>query len=105
MITTVDVINWAGLKTILSDDAHLMLIVPAVNEYVEGLPSIFRESDGSWAPQTKLGAIMLAARWYKRKDSQEGTTLIGDTALYVARYDADVSRLLNIDSFSKPVIG
>lgn len=105
MITTAEVIAWSDLKTILTDDKHLMLIIPAVNHYVESLPDIDRLEDGSWATTTRMGAVMLAARWYRRKNSPGGIESAGDTTTYIARYDSDISRLLNIDTFIKPVIG
>lgn len=105
MITTQDVINWSDLKTVLTDDKHLVLIVPAVNSYVSSLPNIDLLEDGSWAETTRMGAVMLAARWYRRKNSPGGIESAGDTTTYIARYDSDISRLLNIDTFIKPVIG
>lgn len=104
MLTAKDVIDWAELRTIPTDDAHLALIVPAVNAYVDALPSIDRE-DGAWAGTTKLGAVMLAARLYRRKNSQNGIESVGDMSTYVSRYDSDIGRLLNIDTFHKPLVG
>lgn len=105
MITTADVIKWSDLKMVTTDDFHLSSIVPAVNAYVESLPAIDRNEDNSWAETTQLGAIMLAARLYRRKNSPGGIESAGDTVTYIARYDSDISRLLNIDTFRKPVIG
>lgn len=104
MIVAQEVITWAGLKNIAFDDFNFGLIIPAVNEYVDSLPSIDREIDGSWAGTTKLGAIMLAARLYNRRNSQDGITGIGELATYVPRYDSDIARLLNIDTFRKPMV-
>lgn len=108
MIAAQDVINWAELRTVTTDDKHLALIVPAVNEYVEGLPSISRVESGittGWAPSTTLGATMLAARLYRRKNSQNGIESVGDMSTYVSRYDSDIARLLNIDTFKMPMVG
>lgn len=104
MIAAQDVINWAELRTVTTDDKHLALIVPAVNEYVDGLPSINRIETG-WAPSTTLGATMLAARLYRRKNSQNGIESVGDMSTYVSRYDSDIGRLLNIDTFHMPLVG
>ncbi len=102
MITEQECIEWTGQNQNVQPWA---LIVPATNSYVESLPSIDRKEDGSWAETTRLGAILLAARWYTRKDSASGTTGALDGAIYVSRYDADIARLLNIDSMSKPMVG
>ncbi|MGP9788245.1 hypothetical protein ACT3UD_18390 [Glutamicibacter sp. 287] len=109
MITATDVIGWLELRTVTTDDFHLSLIVPAVNAYVESLPSIDRTvlEDGStkWAGTTQMGAVMLASRLYRRKNSPHGIESVGDMSTYVSRYDSDISRLLNIDTFRKPLVG
>lgn len=104
MITAAEVIDYSGLN-LEQTDAHLLLIIPAVNEMVENLPSIDRDEFGAWKATTKLGAIMLAARLYNRKNSPAGVTAVGDTTTYISRYDSDIARLLNIDSFQKPMVG
>ncbi|MNW52381.1 hypothetical protein D3C74_298990 [compost metagenome] len=109
MITATDVIEWLELRTVTTDDFHLQLIVPAVNSYVDSLPSIERVTleDGTtnWAGTTQLGAVMLASRLYRRKNSPHGIESVGDMSTYVSRYDSDISRLLHIDTFRKPLVG
>lgn len=104
MITQQEVTDWAGLKGIALEDPNFAVIIPAVNEYVDSLPSINREIDGSWAGTTRQGAIMLAARWYQRRNSQAGIESVGEMTTYVSRTDSDISRLLNIDAFRKPMV-
>lgn len=104
MITAEQVIEWMGIDIPLSD-SHLSLVCPAVNEYVESLPSIDRTPEGDWAGTTQLGAVMLAARLYRRKNSAGGIEAAGETVTYVSRTDSDISRLLNIDAFRKPMVG
>lgn len=105
MITAQEVIDWMNV-TLPTDDAHLALVVPAVNAYVGSLPNIDWTVDGLiWAETTRLGAIMLAARMYRRKNSPGGIEAVGEVTTYVARYDSDIARLLNIDSFKKPMVG
>lgn len=104
MIIAQEVIDWMGVD-LPENDSHLALVIPAVNEYVDSLPSIGRKWDGAWLDSTVLGAIMLAARMYRRKNSPGGIESVGDTTTFVSRYDSDIARLLNIDSHKKPVIG
>ncbi|WP_176484099.1 hypothetical protein [Glutamicibacter sp. BW80] len=52
-----------------------------------------------------MGAVMLASRLYRRKNSPHGIESVGDMSTYVSRYDSDISRLLNIDTFRKPLVG
>lgn len=91
----------------------LDLCVQAVNSYVSTLPDIKTVEvtetleDGTtvtvtkWDDDTVLGATMLAARLYERRDSRGGVINIGESASYVSRYDSDISRLLRMDSFRK----
>lgn len=104
MITAQEVIDYLEIN-LSETDSHLALIVPAVNEMVEALPSIDRTALGAWKATTHLGAIMLAARLYQRKNSPSGITSIGEgVSTYISRYDSDIARLLNIDSFQKPMV-
>ncbi len=108
MITAQDVLDWMGhsAPTKPEDLKNLELVVLAVIKYVESLPNIDLDPSGFyWAANTELGAIMLAARMYQRRNSPGGVTAVGDTTTYVSRYDSDIARLLNLDSFMKPMVG
>ncbi|NUL43736.1 hypothetical protein F7P69_00775 [Cellulosimicrobium funkei] len=104
MITTADVIDWSGMEVEVTD-FHMVEVVAATNTYVEGLPSIDREEDGSWSANTRLGALMLASRLYRRKDSPAGVMSLGDTSTFVSRWDDDLARLLNLQAWRKPMVG
>ena len=53
-----------------------------------------------------LGATMLAARLYRRRNSPEGVaTFTAEGAVYVQRNDPDVALLLGIGSYAPPVVG
>lgn len=105
----------AWLKiTRADDDALFGVIVAAVVSLVDGLPDIDREASdpltpdvpGAWTDSTVLGALMLAARLYTRRNSPNGVEAFTDGgATYVARYDPDVARLLHVDGFAKPRVG
>lgn len=106
MLTTQQVISWADLRSILTDDQDITLVVEFVNHYVNGLPTIDRDPvDGSWAPNTTYGALLLANKLYRRKNSPDGIVSLGDSTVYVSRFDADISRALNLGDHLKPVIG
>lgn len=53
-----------------------------------------------------LGATMLAARLYRRRNTPEGVaTFTNDGAVYVSRNDPDVALLLGLGAYSGPVVG
>ncbi|UVK60159.1 head-to-tail adaptor [Arthrobacter phage SerialPhiller] len=109
-ITAQAVQEWLGLT--VTDEA-VAAVVPAVNGFVDGLelPGITTtNADGTtstaWSAQTELGAKMLAARLYRRRNSPAGVEAITEAgAAFVARYDSDISRLLQLDGFAGPRIG
>lgn len=81
-------------------DTHLELVVNAVN-------SMVTEWHGTeWPSGVELGAIMLAARLHRRRNSSAGVESFSDLgATYVSRYDADLDRQLRINSWSFPQVG
>ena len=116
-VTTEAVRLWLGLP---ATDAALEDATTATNAYVGrlGLPTVARMVDGiavlddagnpilDPAPDTVLGAKMLAARLYRRRNSPNGVEAITDAGTsFVARYDSDISRLLRLDGYAGPRIG
>lgn len=107
----------AAVKTWLKitrdeDDAILDLIVASVLSYVDELPDIRRvvidELTGAtaWADSTVAGALLLAGRLYRRRNSPAGVEAMTDTGVaYVARTDPDVARLLRIENNAPPRVG
>lgn len=105
-----------GVKAHLSiddaaDDEALTLIVAAVNAKVLGWPvaapaeDVTQWSDGRVA-HLVLGATMLVARLYKRRNSPDGVAAFNDAGpLYVSRNDPDVAMLLNLGVHAKPSVG
>lgn len=89
------------------DSPNLTMIVAAVNAYVHGLPVVQHlESDEPWPAQVVAGAIMLAARLAKRRNSPNGIEAATDlNVTYTARYDSDISRLLQLDAHRVPAVG
>ena len=90
-------------------DAHAELTAGAVNEYLAGYDWLTRTSaDGVPEPTSsaQLGALMLAARLHRRRNSLGGLEPLADGgAAYVARTDPDISRLLGLDGYAAPTTG
>ncbi|ALF00764.1 head-to-tail adaptor [Arthrobacter phage Maggie] len=118
MIVTVEQVRtWLGLP---ASDPALEDATAATNAFVErlGLPMqpkivdgiAVLDDDGAQmfepAADTVLGAKMLAARLYRRRNSPSGVEAITDAGTsFVARYDSDISRYLKLDGFAAPRIG
>lgn len=106
-----DVKEW--LKLPAGDDVYVDRAVSSANAYVAGLPVVAALGfmpDGTtpadWTDDINLGAVMLASRLYRRRNSAAGVEAITEAgAQYVARYDSDISRLLKIDGYQKPQVG
>lgn len=59
-----------------------------------------------WPDDTVRGAVMLAGRIYRRRNSPGGVEVYGsDGATYVSRTDPDVAMLLQIGPYADPVVG
>ena len=116
-VTTEAVRLWLGLPAIdpALEDATAAansfvgrLALPLVPKMVDGIAVL----DGAGqqimepSPDVVLGAKMLAARLWRRRNSPNGVEAITDAGTsFVARYDSDISRLLRLDGFAAPRIG
>lgn len=93
-ITAADVQSWIGRPVLNAQDtANLSLAVGAVVAYVNEV------SDDTMAPDSsrKLGAIMLAAKVYDRRNTTSGIAEFqGLGVQYVAQYDPDIKRHLGL---------
>lgn len=97
MITQAQVVRHLKLS---GPDEHLPLIVDSVNAMVD------EWHGNNWPPGVELGAIMLAARLHRRRNSSNGVESFSEMgASYVSRYDADLDRQLRINGWSYPVVG
>lgn len=62
--------------------------------------------DNAWAPNVELGANMLAARLWRRRDSADGVSdMAAQGPIYVERNDPDVALLLKIGAYAAPRVG
>jgi hypothetical protein len=115
MITTDAVTAWLKLPAgeAASQAAVIAQVTASVVSFVDSLGTIRRVPDQDdptvlvWAPETDLGALMLASRLWRRRNSPAGIEAFSEVggASYVSRYDSDVARLLRIDAFLKPAVG
>lgn len=92
------------------------LVAPAVWSWVAALPATEtlpldppdpeRPDATMWAHKTTLGAVMLAARLIRRRNSPHGIeSFTANGAAYVRRVDPDIAQLLHLGSHAKPQIG
>lgn len=83
------------------DGAHLDRVTAAVVAFVER--EVVADELPGYGVEVELGAVMLAARWYKRRGSELGIVSYGELgAGYVQRTDPDVAQLLGL---GKPRVG
>lgn len=89
------------------DDTRLTAIVEAVNAMVR----TWRVSElaaglEDWPAQVELGAAMLAARLFRRRNSPAGVESFGQLgAAYVMRNDPDIAQLLRLGTYQSPQLG
>ena len=100
------VVESGGLK-VPATDASLLRACSAVVGFVSELPIVADRADPAapWGDTVRAAAVLLALRWYRRKDTPTGVAGTSDLTgglTFVARYDADVSRLLKLDA---PAVG
>lgn len=55
-------------------------------------------------PETYQGAVMYAAREYRRRNSPAGIETFGDVTSYVSRWDPDIERALQTGQHARPVV-
>ena len=92
------------------------IVAPAVRSFVESIPDLptvtvtdpdTLEPVTRWAKKVELGAVMLAARLVRRRNSPQGVaafTAEGGAA-YVSRTDPDVAQMLRIGKHAAPQVG
>ncbi|MBF6483846.1 phage head-tail connector protein [Nocardia otitidiscaviarum] len=89
-----------------SDNDALTAVVDAVNDlmtYWFGSPAISAEG---WPDRYVQGAVMLAARVYRRRNSPSGVESFGELGpLYVQRNDPDIAQLLGMGHYTRPAVG
>jgi hypothetical protein len=111
MLTAQDVKAWLRLPADdATDDDLIGSCVAATNAwvaataYVTGLDPVTWPG-GEWPPDVTLGATMLAARLYRRRNTPAGIEAIADGAVYVPRRDSDVDSMLHMGAWAPPRVG
>lgn len=103
---TTAALKWLGIKEAAhvegqADYDAAQLVAPAVVSVIDRLPGLRRVTlqDGTtrWAADVELGAVMLAARLIRRRNSPAGIeSFTTEGAAYVTRRDPDLARLLRL---------
>jgi hypothetical protein len=99
-----DVIEWLRLPPNTDTDV-LTDVCNAVDVWVNRLPCVVDGlADGEdWSYDIALGATMLAARFYRRRNSPSGIDTVTDAgAIYLPRRDADIDTLLRLNEYNMP---
>lgn len=104
--------TWLRINDQDTDDDELILSVCAMAE-----PYVQRCRPEWWVPavgsapvyrpdaETYQGAVMYAAREYRRRNSPAGIEAFGDSGTsFVARFDPDIDRALQTGPYARPVI-
>ena len=99
-----DVATWLRVPTGIDSDI-LAEVCAAVTLWVNRLPCVVDDlaDDEPWTSDIRLGANMLSARFYRRRNSPSGIDTITDAgAIYLPRRDADVDTLLRLNEYNAP---
>lgn len=103
-----DVKAWLRLNTgDTAEDALVVAVCAMTEPYVQrcrpewltGDPPVY-DPDA----ETYRGAVMYAAREYRRRNSPAGIEAFGETTSFVSRWDPDIDRALQTGSYARPVV-
>lgn len=91
----------AVLSAVASDVAATMAPVATATASV----TVTLEA-GAWSPRVVLGATMLGARLFRRRNSASGVeTFSGQGVVYVQRNDPDIAQMLELGDYARPAVG
>lgn len=105
-----DVKAWLRLAGDTADDDLVLSACAQTEPYVQRCrPEWLRATPGgtvTYTPdaETYRGAVMYAARQYRRRNSPAGIETFGDVTSYVSRWDPDIDRALQTGSYARPVV-
>jgi hypothetical protein len=89
-----------------ADDDQLIAAVDAVNAWVAALPWVTRLPDPDvWPADVSYGATMLAARYWRRRNSPAGVDAATDAVVYVPRRDSDLDMFLRTGPHTPARVG
>jgi hypothetical protein len=92
----------AYLRLPPGDDEYLAGVCTAVTEFVDRTPA---GRVAPWSAGVEQAALMLAARYVRRRATPSGVESTADGAVYLPRRDGDVDQLLRIGAFLRPAVG
>lgn len=113
-LSPADVKAWLRLGSADTTDDLLVQSAAAMSEpYVERcrpewlLPDAAEPETLSYQPdaETYQGAVMYAAREYRRRNSPAGIESFGEVTSFVSRWDPDIDRALQTGSYARPIVG
>lgn len=103
LVTPAAVETYLGL-TADRDAAELGRVVAAINDLVSGWLGL-AEGD-EIGERIKFGALMLAARVFRRRNSPAGVESLGEMGpVYVSRNDPDLAMILGLGNYRHPAVG
>jgi hypothetical protein len=110
MIDVDDVKAWLRLAADdTAEDDLLADVVAATNAWVAATAYVAELDPVTWPVEwpddVAQGAVMLAARLYRRRNTPGGIESMADVAVYVPRRDSDVDRLLHMGAWAPPRVG
>lgn len=105
LVDATGVAAYLGLSPSATELDELAEVAEAVTALVvayRGLP----DDGDDWPANVSLGAKMLAARLYRRRNSPAGVEALGELGpVYVSRNDPDLSQLLELGRYAPPKVG
>jgi hypothetical protein len=108
-----DVKEWLRINDQDSDDDDLLIRVSAMAEpYVQRCRPEWWNTPAIAAPrvydpdaETYQGAVMYAAREFRRRNSPAGIEAFGETGTtFVSRFDPDIDRALRVNDYAPPTL-
>jgi hypothetical protein len=104
-VTPEQVKTWLRIEDDVDDDL-LVDVCAATSAWVAALPTVTELDDPStWPADVMQGAVMLAARLYRRRNTPSGVEPFTDGAVYLPRRDGDVDAMLHIGYYAAPRVG
>lgn len=70
-------------------------------------PAVYPPAEPVYTPDAEVyqGAVMLAARLVRRRNSPAGIETFSDSVAYVSRWDPDIQRALRQGAYAWPALG
>lgn len=103
LVNPVQVETYLGLGSD-RDREQLETVCAAVNDLVSEWKGL--DSESEIPERFKFGALMFAARVYRRRNSPAGVESLGELGpVYVSRNDPDLTMMLGLGTYRTPMIG